>query len=1147
MLSKNYSSVVGKLLGLVIVILGLTVIYGWYTQDVSLIQINKNFAPMQFNTALCFILIGLALLFECIANKASITLVLISFTISSLTLIEYIFHIDLIIDQMVMKHYIMTKSSHAGRMAPNTAICFTLSSISLLYLCLKHNKEYFLNISSNLVLLILFLSVSAFMGYLTDVPSSYGWRDLTEMALHTSIGFIIFSLGMILIITSYNYYIFLNYSKSTLVVGVFVLLFYWFNLQSNLDKGMMESIRKYGESLKLKTENAIENQFSAVQRLFLRVESKSYRTKNMLDQDVKYYMQNMPSIVSIQVGYSLNEKYEVSRLNKKSTSNILYLCGRTDTKEVFRALYITKTFEYKNNSFFCLVSQNKKNILVVNALNLLKKVLGNSYRNNISIELDEGNNRRTSLFGNNESVKKDKEIEVSLNDINTNWKLILTPEKSFVYFEIYRMSDFFLFLGAVLVILLAFSLKLWEKSIANYMRLQSETREKEKTESRFRAVLESSPALIFIVNKDGLIVFSTNQCEKLLGYTADELKMKEVEMLIQDEHTSTHEKYRKDYFKNPTSKRMGDRSDLRVLTKDRKEVPVEITLTPIDMDGQIHVLCMIIDISIKINLEKEKQNVSQMKIINKCAKLASEADSLEEGMKNCLDAICQHMKWPVGHILFISSSGTFLSSSKIWHISNNIEIDKFKYLSEEVTFEADEGLPGRIWTSKKPSWIENIFNDDNFPRAKLGAEAKIQSGAGFPVLLNNKVIAILEFFDLNIKLLDKAMLGVFNVLAEQMSRIFEKKIATDNLEESERRNRLLLESAGEGIYGLDLDGVTTFVNPAALTMLGYSAQELIGHKMHPTVHYAYPDGKKYPKEKCPMYAAYKDGKIHRVTNEVLWRKDGTPLWVEYISSPVYQKNKITGAVVIFNDISDRIEADKKIERYAEQLEESNKELDDFAYIASHDLKEPLRGISNFSKILLEDYGEKLDAMGKQELETLIRLSDKMTGLLSSLLTYSRVGRVALSFQETDLHSILTEQQDLLQSMLKDENVEIVEKTRLPTILCDKVRVGEVFYNLIVNGIKYNNSKEKKIFIDFQENDVEYTFVVEDNGIGMLESDYHKIFQIFKRLHSDKEYEGGTGVGMTIIEKIVKKHDGKIWLKSVVGVGTKVFFTIPKKI
>jgi light-regulated signal transduction histidine kinase (bacteriophytochrome) len=228
-----------------------------------------------------------------------------------------------------------------------------------------------------------------------------------------------------------------------------------------------------------------------------------------------------------------------------------------------------------------------------------------------------------------------------------------------------------------------------------------------------------------------------------------------------------------------------------------------------------------------------------------------------------------------------------------------------------------------------------------------------------------------------------------------------------------------------------------------------------------------------------------------------------------------------------------------------ELERRNNELDAFAYIASHDLKEPLRGIHNYSNFLIEDYGEIIDEEGRHKLRTLIRLTQRMEDLIDSLLHFSRLGRIDLSMQDTDINIIVQRNLDLLSARIEEMGVEIRIPRPLPTVYCDRVQVGEVFNNLIANAIKYNDKPEKWIEIGYVEaaSPVPVTFYVRDNGIGIREKHFEAIFRIFKRLHGPSKYGGGTGAGLTITKKIVERHGGKIWVESTYGEGSTFYFTL----
>jgi len=238
-----------------------------------------------------------------------------------------------------------------------------------------------------------------------------------------------------------------------------------------------------------------------------------------------------------------------------------------------------------------------------------------------------------------------------------------------------------------------------------------------------------------------------------------------------------------------------------------------------------------------------------------------------------------------------------------------------------------------------------------------------------------------------------------------------------------------------------------------------------------------------------------------------------------------------------------------------ELERSNSELDSFAYIASHDLKEPLRGIHNYSNFLMEDYADVLDADGVAKLNTVVRLTQRMEDLINSLLHYSRLGRAELSCQPTNLAEVARQAIDTLKISQPQSSIEFRLPCPLPTIHCDRTQISELFTNLLTNAIKYNDKAEKWVEIGFTESDrmesgkgdpedpLLYTFYVRDNGIGIPPQHLERVFQIFKRLHTQNQYGGGTGAGLTIVQKIVERHGGKVWVESTIGEGSTFYFTL----
>jgi chemotaxis family two-component system sensor kinase Cph1 len=234
---------------------------------------------------------------------------------------------------------------------------------------------------------------------------------------------------------------------------------------------------------------------------------------------------------------------------------------------------------------------------------------------------------------------------------------------------------------------------------------------------------------------------------------------------------------------------------------------------------------------------------------------------------------------------------------------------------------------------------------------------------------------------------------------------------------------------------------------------------------------------------------------------------------------------------------------EELARANARLARSNEELDAFAYIASHDLKEPLRGIRNYSEFLKEDYADALGEEGRAQLDTLARLTRRMESLLDSLLHYSRVGQLLLNLRETDMNAILRDALEALHPRIEETGVEVRVPRPLPPAVCDELQTGEVFSNLLSNAVKYNNKAQRWVEVGCLDGPAPTVFYVRDNGIGIRERHLDAIFRIFKRLHGRDDYGGGTGAGLTIARKVVERHGGRLWVESALGEGTTFYFTL----
>lgn len=343
----------------------------------------------------------------------------------------------------------------------------------------------------------------------------------------------------------------------------------------------------------------------------------------------------------------------------------------------------------------------------------------------------------------------------------------------------------------------------------------------------------------------------------------------------------------------------------------------------------------------------------------------------------------------------------------------------------------------------------------------------------------------------------------------------------------------------DGLIIIDQTGIIHAFNPAAARIFGYTPQEVIGKNVKILMPNPY---KSSHDTYLTNYLTTHKPKVIGIGREVEGQRKNGEIFPMDLG---VNEMRIEGTMMFVGtvrDISEQKQYQKSIEKYIKALKISNQELDDFAYIASHDLKEPLRGLSNNALFLKEDWGTKLDEDAIMRIDRIIYLAERMEQLVNDLLYFSRIGKQDLAIKTISIDDIIHDVLSMLESIIAEKNVNIKVANDFPQIVCDSVYITEVFRNLITNAIKYNNKPIKEIEIGYKNTN---TFFVKDNGIGIQERYYNDIFRIFKRLNDEDDSVKGTGVGLTFVKKIIERHNGSIWLDSKVGEGTTFYFTIPQ--
>ena len=375
------------------------------------------------------------------------------------------------------------------------------------------------------------------------------------------------------------------------------------------------------------------------------------------------------------------------------------------------------------------------------------------------------------------------------------------------------------------------------------------------------------------------------------------------------------------------------------------------------------------------------------------------------------------------------------------------------------------------------------------------------------------------------------------VLDVGIELISELRSHQSKLEMQKKELQSILDSSRSYIFYKDKENRFLQVNKAYADILGMSKDKLAGKSLFDI----------FPKEQAENY--WKDDKqVIRSAKpkldiiEPMNIKNG----IRYLKTdkiPYHDDNgNIIGIIGFADDITRRKKAEEKLEFIMNDLKRSNKELEQFAYVSSHDLKEPLRMITSFLQLLQKRYSADLDDDANDFINFAVEGAKRLDIMINDLLEYSRIGSKEREFEYLQSENILETVLTNLKTSIEDNNVIIIHD-QLPLIYSNNQQMVQLLQNLISNAIKYRSKEDPKIHISADLLDDEYVFSVKDNGIGIDQKHLEKIFTIFQRLHSRDEYEG-TGIGLAISQKIVQQHGGQIWAESEPGKGTTFYFTIP---
>ncbi len=633
----------------------------------------------------------------------------------------------------------------------------------------------------------------------------------------------------------------------------------------------------------------------------------------------------------------------------------------------------------------------------------------------------------------------------------------------------------------------------------------------------FRHMFEMAPDANLLVRKDGTIAKINQEAEKLFGYRRDVLKGQKIENLIPEPVRGWHAEIRKRYMENPDSRRMAERQQLEGRDRQGKLFPVEVSLSPLNVEHEIQILVVVQDISQRLSAQRELQEKNKIvQLLRDVAVAANGAHSIEEALKYALVRICAFLDWPVGQAYMVEPSG--ITGMEIYHSKDPQRFAHFREASLKQDYTKGRGMVGRVVQHEGPEWLADIQTNPDFIRSEEAQQAGLKTGLALPILTGKETAAVLEFFTDEVVIPIQSFLDILPHVVTQLGRVVERVRAEEELTRSEARFRAIFEGSAIGILMTDINGRVVIVNPALEEMLYYPAGALSGAHIRQLL-----QAEEAVKHRLQVRALLAETGMYPPLELRYRRKDGSAILGRNVASVVYDLDGVPRYVItMVEDITQQKEMQDEL---AELRRTMLSNVENERIRLAQDIHDgPIQDLYVINMQLNGLLDEVEDTEPVQEAMNAV---ESVIGSLRDTITELRPPTLAQFGLERAIHSHAERLQEANQRLKIHLDLES-DQQRLPQPV--RLALFRNYKSAVSNVVRH--AEAKNLWVHFHIRDQQAILEVEDDGRG---------FEFPKRL---VDLTRGGHLGLVGMLERAESMGGKLEVKAEPGKGTRVQTVVP---